>query len=791
MKSFPSRPSSRRGSLLLMVGVLCLALGTLLPAPTAAAAAKHTYYVATSGSDENPGTLRKPFRTIQKCADLVVPGDTCAIRGGTYRETVRPARSGDAEAGPITFRPHRNEKVTISGTEKVREWKPDGDDIYSAAIEATPENSDSQVFLGTKMIVEGRWPNTGDNPLQPTWAIADAGTVGAAVPGISTLTDSKLTTPAGFWDGVTIAHLGNKGWAGQTGTVTSSEPGKLTFVRGNYSCTILCVNPGTRYYLTNSLKTLDSPLEWFHDREAKKLYAWASSPEDVRKLRALQIKQRLYAVDLNDRSHVHVEGLRLFGATVSTSPTSTHNVLDGLRADDVSHFVRTSCEGCTATSPYQTGARDTGIIVRGSDNVLRDSVITGSAGNGVYLTGKRNVVTNNLIRNTGYSLAQRNAINVDDADSGAGDRDLQITHNTIHNTGASGIRLIGETGYGDRIAYNDIFNNMMIHHDGGPIYVCCSVDLKGGSIDHNWTHDNATKNSPTAYQGAGVYLDVSSSNALIHHNVVWNTTRDAIELNGNGPEASSIDNVIYNNTVGAGQLTSVGTYNIKTGTGTEIINNIAGAPISFVPDAVERTNLKPPTDPRFTDPAANDYTLKADSPAIDAGEEIAGVTDGYTGPAPDQGAYEQGETPWVPGCDLPGCSYETVDDTRADDDTRIEFTGDWQRETTDPTKQGTFNASLSRADGEDDKVTITFTGRSLRLHGLTGPKGGFGTVSIDGLPEETIDFHDPYVTHGDQNVWTSPRLGNGVHEVTLRATGTADPDSAGTEVSLDKVEIVR
>ena len=41
-------------------------------------------YVATTGNDNNTGTSTSPFRTIQKAADVVNPGDTVVIRDGKY-----------------------------------------------------------------------------------------------------------------------------------------------------------------------------------------------------------------------------------------------------------------------------------------------------------------------------------------------------------------------------------------------------------------------------------------------------------------------------------------------------------------------------------------------------------------------------------------------------------------------------------------------------------------------------------------------------------------------------------
>jgi parallel beta-helix repeat protein len=43
-----------------------------------------TYYVATNGSDTNPGTKDLPWATIQKAANTMGPGDTVYVEAGTY-----------------------------------------------------------------------------------------------------------------------------------------------------------------------------------------------------------------------------------------------------------------------------------------------------------------------------------------------------------------------------------------------------------------------------------------------------------------------------------------------------------------------------------------------------------------------------------------------------------------------------------------------------------------------------------------------------------------------------------
>ena len=79
--------------------ISCLVLAICVGGSDAFAA---TYYISPAGSDSNPASLSLPFRTIQRCANIAVGGDTGFIRTGTYRETVRPSQSGSADA-PITF----------------------------------------------------------------------------------------------------------------------------------------------------------------------------------------------------------------------------------------------------------------------------------------------------------------------------------------------------------------------------------------------------------------------------------------------------------------------------------------------------------------------------------------------------------------------------------------------------------------------------------------------------------------------------------------------------------------
>ena len=99
--------------------------------------AGNSYFVATNGSDDNPGTFGAPFATIAHAASVMQAGDTCYVRGGTYRELLSdhnrtdsngrvesptiPKLKGTQEA-PFTFQAYKDEKVTLTGADPITGW---------------------------------------------------------------------------------------------------------------------------------------------------------------------------------------------------------------------------------------------------------------------------------------------------------------------------------------------------------------------------------------------------------------------------------------------------------------------------------------------------------------------------------------------------------------------------------------------------------------------------------------------------------------------------------------------
>ena len=76
-----------------------------------------TYYVATTGSDSNPGSSAQPWRTIQYAVDHTVAGDTILVRAGSYAGA-RLENSGAAGA-PKTLTVETPGTVTLNALSPV------------------------------------------------------------------------------------------------------------------------------------------------------------------------------------------------------------------------------------------------------------------------------------------------------------------------------------------------------------------------------------------------------------------------------------------------------------------------------------------------------------------------------------------------------------------------------------------------------------------------------------------------------------------------------------------------
>jgi hypothetical protein len=74
-----------------------------------------------------------PLASLAGACAVAEPGATIVLRGGVYRETLRPGSDG------VTLRAMQGEKVTISGADLIEGWKRGADGTWSAPLSSGPE----------------------------------------------------------------------------------------------------------------------------------------------------------------------------------------------------------------------------------------------------------------------------------------------------------------------------------------------------------------------------------------------------------------------------------------------------------------------------------------------------------------------------------------------------------------------------------------------------------------------------------------------------------------------------
>lgn len=662
----PAAPATVRRSLLF--APLLLSLAGPLAGTAGIAHAAATLYVSPAGSDDNPGTLSSPFRTISHCGQVAGPGDTCYVEQGTYHEQVSFPFGGTPGA-PKIFASY-NGAVTVDGADPVAGWSPalGYPGVYQATVPAPTGVWANQVFIDGKMANQARWPDPGtaNDPMWPAAELAGPGT------NATTVCDANLAAfGPNSWAGATL-HIdsGLEWWANtvpviasgiQTGASGPCGPdgagmGYVSFDyipdRGyadkGFVPAFFDPVPNNPYYLLPATGTqalgLLAPGQWFYDAGSSTLYLRTPGGDDPAR-HAVEMKQRLWAFDLSGVSNVEITGIGIFGASITTSAQSGNITLDSIYARYVSHFT-------DLTSPEQridggtVHEADAGIQLNGPLDVLQNSAVAYSAGNDVVVNGQHDTVRNCLIEAAAYA---------EDAGAGValyGAGNATVTRNTIAYVGSAGIQA---SAWGHRITYNNIHDQGIFGLDiGAGIYMYSPTGTSPASvISHNWVHDTQSTAERAAaihvagggygVPGTGIYFDLQASPWSVDHNVVYDEQAADVNLVGASTSEGVHGDRFDHNTLAS---TGPAVYSVSASfpgldmsmAGSSFTNNIFVAPIDgHLVGAVVANNLTYPVDPWFVDPATHNYHLRARSPAL------------------GKGAYEWPWSNWTAGCSFSGC----------------------------------------------------------------------------------------------------------------------------------------
>ncbi|HOC01188.1 MAG TPA: right-handed parallel beta-helix repeat-containing protein [Verrucomicrobiota bacterium] len=516
--------------------VIALTAGVLILACRSGVAA--ALCVATNGNDSHPGTDEKPFASLARARDeirrmkaggpLPLGGVTVEIRDGIY-ELARPLALTDQDSGtpiaPIVYRARRGEAVRIVGGRAVTGWQLVTDQAILKRLERAAQNkvyqadlkalgiSDLQgignagvyqsdpgleLFFRDQPMTLARYPNSGYLHIADVLdanGIVKSGQVQTAQAKF-VCEDPRLARWVGeqgiwlhgfwFWD-----------WADQRIPLGTVDPATRTLGLAPQSGHSYGIRKGQWFYAENVLPELDSPGEWYLDRETSILYFWPPAPLASGQAVVSIVRD---PIQLNDVSNVSFRGLLIEagrGSAMVIKGGSNVRVIGCTIRNMGNWGVKVyggSGHGVAGCDLYQTGQG--GIHLEGGDRKT--------------LTPAGHYADNNHVHHTArWDPVYQQGITA----FGVGNR---LTHNLIDHVPHVAI---GFSGNDQVIEYNEIHNAVFQSNDAGAIYTSPPDEtwsMRGHRIRYNYLHEIRGFRGKGCF---GVYLDDCFSSADISGNI--------------------------------------------------------------------------------------------------------------------------------------------------------------------------------------------------------------------------------------------------------------------------------
>ncbi len=590
------------------------------------------YYVATFGSDSNPGTFVQPFRTIQQAANIMISGDICYIRQGVYHETVNINNQDGIDGAPIIFTNYNNERVVLDGTVAIDSiWQ-----VHSENIWKTTLNFDIwQLFVERTEMIMARWPNAnfedgsiwdkenhwGHGTIDQDQEAYDNGTLIDDPHGDVNLAESGLD----ITDAIAILNVGSyKTWTRRVLTHNGN-----TFT---YEPVPEWKTKHHDYYVEGKIEFLDTESEWFFDPFTKDLYFYPPNGTNPNELE-IRGKVQSYAIEITNSNYLELKNLEFFGTTFKFV-NCDYSLVKGSNLFYPSCYKRML--GIVDTVP------DISIFTSSSFCKVTHSAFRYTDGSALEMYSGNNTIEDCYFYHIDYTATDLNGLMTTIQMGGSGNT---FRRNTLHKLGASATLNPGNEAL---IELNDMSDSGYMQSDGALVQ-CMVGQQPGVEIRYNWLHDTIKYGARFDGNGAG-------NNGLMHHNVIWNV-QGGIMIKG-------YEHNLYNNTAfDNGDKNDIIVMieqggNEGTITRNNAANKIAGHrsgtyqdyPVPGIYDHnwngyETNGNIKD----YLIDPENFDFRPHPDSALVDAGIVVDGITDGYFGDAPDQGAYENGGDMWVPG----------------------------------------------------------------------------------------------------------------------------------------------
>ena len=506
---------------------------------------------------------RDEIRKLKKDSALPAGGVTVAILEGRHnlsKPLVLTTQDSGTEAAPVKYCGQPGSQVVLSGAKRVTGWKPVTDSkllerlptevrgkVYQADLKALGiteygdllhdaeweiqvrhQKDDNQneaiqgdamaaqryiakhgekiesrleLFCNGKPMQISRWPNKGFTHVDKVLGkkkFAVRGLPGCKE-GIFTCVDDrpqrwvdeKNPMVRGYWF---------RDWVLQTHKVKSYDPKKKIMELAEPYHTYSGYRDGMWFFGLNLFCEIDTPGEWYIDRELGVLYFYPPASLTEACVEA-SVSDGLLRLD-------NTANVTLSGVTLETARGSAVRMKE-------SRNCRVA--GCTIRNMTNYGVT----IVDGSECSVVGCDITGNGGGGVFMAGGNrhklesagHFVENCHIHHFGrWDRTYRPGVLM----TGCG---LRVSHNLIHDAPHSAIVYGGPL---HRFEYNEIHNVCQESHDCGAIYGGRSWCMRGDVFEHNYLHHICGKDGGACN---GIYLDDANSGTTVRGNVFYQTLR--------------------------------------------------------------------------------------------------------------------------------------------------------------------------------------------------------------------------------------------------------------------------
>ena len=496
-------------------------------------------YVAKDGNDTWSGlnAIRGvgnagPFATLERAREEIrrlkdskaLPAGpvTVFLKGGVYERNeafaLTSVDSGTAQQ-PIVYRSLSGEQVRLVGGREVTGWKEVTDaavlqrlkpaargkvmqaDLKALGIidygQVTPGGNRFELYFADRPMTLARWPNEGYAKIADILGVKPITSHGKKGDEVGKFKydgdrparwkDEKDIWLSGywFWD-----------WADAYQKVESIDTkDKVISIKPPYH------NYGyrkdARWYALNLLSEIDTPGEWYLDRDTGTLYFWPPAAVSSAKAYVAMLGTM---VSIKDASYVTLRGL-----------TIEMNRGTAVRVDDSSHV---QIAGCTLRNIGSKAA----VLNGGTNNRVvgcdiydvGDGGISVNGGDRMKLTpGNHEVINNSFYRYSLNSKTYRPAVSL----NGVGNR---VAHNQIHDAPHMAIQFRGNEHV---MEYNEIYRVCTETDDAGAIYTGRDWTTLGNVIRYNYFHDMGTFKTWVGVQS--VYLDDLACGTTVYGNVFY------------------------------------------------------------------------------------------------------------------------------------------------------------------------------------------------------------------------------------------------------------------------------